>query len=340
MTSDDRSLDAAVELLFTHRLILLSAHVRLDCDGLASELALSLVLEEAGTRTHVLNPDPPARMLRFLPGIGRVQAAAATTWMPDGIDAVVILDCPTLERTGTVAALVPEGLPVLNVDHHPDNTFFGTVNVVDPEASSTCELLYRILRKGPVPVSAAAATNLFAGILNDTGRFCFSNTTSEALATASELVLMGADPVTVGHHLYEDYVPEQMRLWAEVVQSMELALDGRVAVAAVTEEMLSRNHLTVADTQDFAEIPRMVSGVEVGVLLRELPGGRVNVSLRSRGEVDVNAMAVRLGGGGHHHASGSVVAGTLAGVRRQVLDVIAQSPVVQESPAGADEVMG
>ena len=245
--------------------------------------------------------------------------------MPHDIDVVAILDCPDLGRAGRVAQLLPAGLPVLNIDHHPDNTFFGTVNLVDPEASSVCELLYRVSRANGLSLPVAAATNLFAGILTDTGRFCFSNTTAEALAAAAELVRLGADPVSVGWRLYEDFALGQLRLWAQVVETIELVVTGRVAVAVITQEMLDRHGVVLEDTQEFAEIPRMVSGVDVGLLLRELRGGEVKVSLRSRGAVDVNAMAVRLGGGGHRHAAGSVLPGTVGEVRGRVLAVVSQA---------------
>jgi len=326
MSSQQKVLEAAGELLRRHRVFLASSHVRLDCDGLAAELALLQVLEGLGKRVYVVNADPVARVLRFLPGSERVTLVDEVKGLPADLQALVVLDCPALSRLGGVGALLPAGLPILSIDHHPDNALFGTVNLADPQASSTCELLYRVFEANGLAVSAEAATSLYAGILSDTGRFCFSNTTARALAVASELVRLGADPLTVGHHLYEDVPLRQLRLWAEVVESIDVVLDGRVAVAVITGEMLHRHGVSAEDTQDFAEIPRLLSGVKVGVLLRELPGeGEVKVSLRSRAAVDVNAMAARLGGGGHRNAAGVVLAGTLSTARAQVLEVVEES---------------
>ena len=322
MKSQQGILEAAGELLRQHHVFLISSHLRLDCDGLAGELALAHVLEALGKQAHIVNPGPMARVFCFLPGSERVMLASDTSERPSDLGALVILDCPDLSRLGDVAALLPGGLPLLNVDHHPDNTSFGTVNLADAGASSTCELLWRVIRANRLPLPPEAATNLYAGILSDTGRFCFSNTTAEALSVAAQLVRLGADPLAVGHHLYEDFLLGQLRLWADVVGTIDVALAGRVAVAVITQEMLGRQSVSGEDTQDFAEVPRMVSGVEVGVLLRELSEGRVKVSLRSRGPVDVNVMAARLGGGGHQNAAGVVLSGTLSEVRRRVLAVV------------------
>lgn len=325
MSNDQGNLEAVGELLRRHHHFLISSHVRADCDGVAGELALALVLEAVGKRSLIVNPDRLARAFRFLPGAERIQLVEQVTGLPGDLDAVVILDCPNLTRTGKVAELLPGGLPLLNIDHHPDNTFFGTVNLVDPEASSACELLHWVIKTNGLPLPLAAATNLFAGILTDTGRFCFSNTTADALAAAAELVHLGADPVGVGQGLYEDFLLGQLRLWAQVVETIELLCDGRVAVAFITQEMLARHGVASEDTQEFAQIPRMVSGVEAGVLLRELPEGLVKVSLRSRGAVDVNAVAAALGGGGHYQAAGTVLPGTLPQVRAQVLAVVSEA---------------
>jgi len=334
-----------------------SSHLRVDCDGLASELALADLLTALGKRAHVVNPGPLPRAFRFLPGSDRVTLVDDVGGRLADLDAAVILDSPDWGRIGRVASLLrgatslgvlpassedhgehrpsvgegPEpakragGLAVLNIDHHPDNAFFGTVNLVDPEASSACELLCRVIQANGFPLSTAMATNLYAGILSDTGRFCYSNTSAEALRVAAEMVRAGADPVAVGAHLYEDFPEGLLRLWADVVATVELLLGGRVALAFMTAEMLRRRGVDLEDTQDFAEIPRMLSGVQVGVLLREMADGMVKVSLRSRGPANVSAMAARLGGGGHHHAAGIVLAGTLAQARKQVLTVVAEA---------------
>lgn len=340
MRSQQESLEAAGELLRRHHVFLISSHLRLDCDGLAAELALAHVLGVLGKQAHIVNPGSMARALRFLPGSERVTVAGDVSELPPGLESLAILDCPDLSRLGGVAALLPAGLPLLNIDHHPDNALFGTVNLADPEASSTCELLCRVIRANGFPLPPEAATNLYAGILSDTGRFCFSNTTAEALSVAARLIRLGADPVTVGHHLYEDFLPGQLRLWAEVVGTIDLALAGRVAVAVITQEVLARHSVSSEDTQDFAEIPRLVSGVEVGVLLSELPEGRVKVSLRSHGPVDVNAMAARLGGGGHQNAAGAVVSGALSEVRRGVLAVVEEGLAGSVGPVGEKEARG
>jgi phosphoesterase RecJ-like protein len=324
MTSQDANLKAAGDLLLRHHSFLVSSHLRVDCDGLASELALAELLTMLGKAARIVNPGPVPRALRFLSGSDRVTVVEQAGGRP-AVDAAVILDSPDWGRIGTVASLVPRGLAVLNIDHHPDNSFFAAVNLVDPQASSACELLWRVVRANDFPLSTAMATNLYAGILSDTGRFCFSNTSAQALGVAAELVRAGADAVAVGAHLYESFPEGVLRLWADVVATLELLFDGRVAVGFVTREMLRRRGVTQEDTQDFAEIPRTLAGVEVGVLLREMGEGEVNVSLRSRGPVNVSAMAARLGGGGHYHAAGTVRAGTVTEVREQVLAVVTEA---------------
>jgi phosphoesterase RecJ-like protein len=337
MTTQDPNLKAAGELLRRHQSFLVSSHLRVDCDGVASELALAELLTALGKDAHVVNPGPVPRAFRFLPGSERITVVDQGAPGPAALDAAVILDSPDWGRIGTVASLLPRGLPVLNIDHHPDNAFFGTVNLVDPQASSACELLWRVIGANDFPLSSGMATNLYAGILSDTGRFCFSNTSAEALGAAAELVRAGADAVAVGVHLYEHFPEGLLRLWADVVATLELLVDGRVAVGFVTRDMLRRRGVSQEDTQDFAEIPRMLASVQVGVLLREMSDGMVSVSLRSRGSVNVSAMAARLGGGGHHHAAGTVLAGPAARVREQVLAVVTEALAAGVSADGGGE---
>jgi phosphoesterase RecJ-like protein len=296
---------------------LMLGHVHPDADVLGTLLALGEALERRGWRVVAGGPHPAPAALDFLPGIDRYEVLTA---LGGPFDAVVLTDCPNPARTeGLIDAARAASPTVINIDHHPDNRRYGTVNWIDVDAAATGEMLYRLLVALGAPLTPSIAANLFTAIHTDTGSFRYSNVTPETFRIASALTEAGADPAAVASALYERRAPDALRFLGESLSRVRLSEDGRIAWLALPAGLVPERFI---EAEELVNYPRSIASVKVGCLLRELGPGRVKVSLRAKGEVDVNRVAAKFGGGGHANAAGCTVAGTLDGVTAQVLEAV------------------
>ena len=296
---------------------LLATHRNADGDGLASLLACGMLLRRMGKSYLMVVSDPvPEGRYSFLPGLPEVLSCRGPLpWRPER---AVVLDTPNLERLGDVTKLLPKVGCVLNVDHHEDNAFFGGINLVLPEASSTCEILHSIFSSLGLPLDGDVALCIYTGIAFDTGGFRFSNTTSKALHIAGDMVELGVRPDEVADALFHRRSPEAIRRLAEALSSLEFHCGGKVG-------MISLDDVTSEDTEGFVDMVLFVDGVEVAAFLRRVDGGSFRVSLRSRGDVPVNKIAGRFGGGGHPRAAGCYVHGDICEAKRRILEAIREA---------------
>lgn len=301
-------------LLSGERLLILSHH-NPDGDAIGSSIALAAGLEALGKRCDIVNADGVPANLTWLPRAERVHLAPEEG---AGYDRVVLLDCGSLERTGFGGGLLGPGRHLVNIDHHPGNDRFGAANLIDPEACATAELVHDVLLALPAPLGFTAATGIYTGILTDTGCFRFSNATPRAFEIASRMVSKGVDPASVAQMVFDQQPLGRLRLLSLVLETLELSPRDKVASVVVSREMLRRTHTGVEDVEGFANYPRSVCGVEVGVLLREEGPDRYRLALRSKGRVDVARIARELGGGGHRNAAGATVEGRLGELKRRI----------------------
>jgi len=292
------------------------AHVNPEGDAIGSTLAATLALREAGKRTAAFNADPVPPGLRHLPGAGEVRCEPARD---ETFACYLVLDTSDLGRTGGLLDRRGADAVVLNVDHHAGNTRFGDVNWIEPEASSAGEMVYRLLREAGLPISGAAAANLYAAILTDTGGFQYRNTTAESLRVAAELVRAGAVPEEIARGLTANREPGEWRLLSEVLAGLGLAAGGRVAWIEITAAARQRAGVGLDVTEDFIQYPRNLAGVQIAVAFKEIAADEIRVSLRSSGPVDVATLAGAFGGGGHRNAAGCTIRQGLAGARAAVL---------------------
>ena len=330
-------LDRIVERIRQGESFLISSHVRLDGDAVACMLALDLLLRSMGKRTLVMTDGPVPEVFRFLPGAGRVVSLEDTpdAAVPDDLDTVIVVDVADAARLGAVRSRLPDGCFTISIDHHRTGDLAADVDCCDPSASSTGELLYRLFRHANWEVTPDVATHIYVAVMTDTQRFSLPNTTAEALRIAAEMVDRGADPGRIGDAVYRSHQPGQLALWGEVAGRVRLDPDGRLAWTSLTEQMLTRHDVHADDTQDFADIARMLSGVEVGVLFRECAGGKgVRVSFRSN-HIPVLPVAERFGGGGHELACGCELDGSLEAVEKEVLYAVREL-LAEAAPAKGD----
>ena len=316
------TLPLVVEALRTARRVLLTMHRGPDGDALGSALALACALRESGREVVVYNPDELPYNLRFLRGAAEV---AKTLPADATFDVTIATDSGSFERLGP--DLPPPGRRgvFVNLDHHVTTEPFGDLNCVDPEAASVGVLAYKIINGLGLAISRDAAECIYASILADTGSFRYSSTDPECLRIAADLLERGVDPWEMTVRIYEQQPLARMKLLAEVLTT--LAVQDRLATITITNEMIARTGTDLDLTDGFINYARSIDGVEVAAAFREPPPGEHagRVSFRSRGRVDVSAIARSFGGGGHRNAAGCAIEGEEAEVRSRIASEIEQA---------------
>jgi phosphoesterase RecJ-like protein len=302
--------------------ICITTHVNPDGDGLGSEVGLVHLLRGQGIQAIITNPSPTPDRYRFLfadlPGVDRSQEAVKELRRAD---LILVLDISDVGRLGMLSQTVMErGVPVACVDHHvsqghlPDGPRY-----VDPEASATGELIYQLAEANGWPLTTQAARALYVAILTDTGAFRFSNTRPAVLRTAASLLETGLDPEQIYLDVYANAPEGRARLFAATLQTLVVEPETGLAWVTVPPGALERYDATPDDLDGIVEIPRSIAGVRMALLFREIASGRVKVSLRSVGSVDVAAFAKPFGGGGHTKASGLSIEASMAEAQSRVL---------------------
>ena len=309
------NLAAARDFLAAGDDFLLTAHINSDGDAIAACLALRGLLAGVGKRASVLLHDAPDSHYQFIPGWDTLHQVEKSGETKETY--AVVLDCPVLDRIGDVQACLDEGTRILNLDHHRDNDLFGVVNVVAEEVSSTCELVYHLATYCGMEIDRDIATQLYTGILFDTGGFRFSLTTPSTFEAAA---------VLVRHGIHLDYIADQLfgNKSLAIIKQLGSALDSLALHCGEQVAMLYLNSedLKAGAPEEVVNYGLMIEGVEVAVLLKEEERQNYRVSLRSRDRVDVNKIAAHFGGGGHTKASGCSREGDREAVERQLLDEI------------------
>jgi phosphoesterase RecJ-like protein len=301
-----RDAGAAVAFLRRATRVLITSHSAPDGDAIGSELGMLELVERTGGVARVVNRDPHPASLAFLPGLDRITVAQG---LPAGFatafDLAVVLECPGLDRPGFGGL---EKLPLLNIDHHLANERYGALDFVDEEAPAVGELVLAMAAAAGIEVSPSMATCLYTALVTDTGDFRYSNATPRAFAAAARLVTVGARPHVIAESLHE-HVPERVvRLTAAALSTLELLAGGRLALITCDRAMVAATGARPEDTESLINIPRGIDGVQAAVLIKDFANGGVRVSLRSRGDLDVQSVAREFGGGGHRNAAGCTIA--------------------------------
>jgi phosphoesterase RecJ-like protein len=309
-------LDRIVAALVAAPSVAVLAHVHPEADAIGATLGARLALHETGKVTGAYNVDPLPPGLSCLPGAADLAREIPIT---PRYACYLVLDTSDLARTGGLLNGRPADALLLNVDHHAGNTRFGDVNWVEPEVSSAGEMVYRILRRAGFPISKAVATNLYAAILTDTGSFQHGNTTPEALRAAADLVACGAAVEELSAGMYGNHDPREWHLLSEVLATLRLSPDGRLAWIEITSAARQRLGLGLEATEGFIDFVRAVGGVQIAMMFKEVSAREVRVSLRSRGSVDVARLATQFGGGGHRNAAGCTLGEPLVTAKARIL---------------------
>jgi phosphoesterase RecJ-like protein len=300
---------------------LLTSHARPDGDAIGSALACCQILRAMGKEADVVLRDGVPRIYQSLPFADQV---VQTERVNGDYEAAVGLECDSIQRTRLLGL---ESRFLINIDHHLSGRPFAHVNWIDPKAVATAEMVYRLAREAGVRISCEIATCLYTAVLTDTGSFMFEGTNEHTFELARELVLAGADPAHCARNIYFGHSTAKMRLLGAALSNLHR--EGALAWISVTQEQMLRCHAKEEDCEGLVNYALSMQGVEVALFFRELPDGRFRTSLRSKGKVDVAAVAERFGGGGHHCASGCALDGPLPVAAARIIKELRLSPSVQ-----------
>ena len=278
--------------------IVLISHVNPDGDALGSSLSMYSILKKRGKNVKVFNATKPLPMyLDFLPNFEKV-----TNVLPKKIDLMVSFDCGSFDRLG-----IEERPPFLiNIDHHISNTNYGDINIIDPKAASTSQVVFNMLKANAVELDYDSATCIYTALVTDTGSFQYESVNDKVFETAAELVKYGVKPDFVAKMLFQRDRLSRLRLLAKAYDTIELCCEGKVAFVEVTKEMIEITGAIKDDTDTIVNSVRAIASVEVACMLREDDEG-IKISLRSKNYADVSKIAVKYGGGGHIRAAGATI---------------------------------
>lgn len=311
-----------IEVLSGARRPLIIGHVTPDADAMASVLALARALP-SGAAAVALDRAKVAQKLRFMMALGDVPTADAARVAV--ADVAVVVDTAGTNRVnveGKWEAIA--GKLVVNIDHHITNPDFGQINWVVDSASSTSELIYRLIVAAGWKLDAATASLLYAGVHSDTGGFSLPNTTADALNAAAALVSAGADIETIGAQLCRSQRRSEFDLIRVVYHNTRLAADGRIAYSTLSHQEIVGSGCTAEDIDDQVSIPRSLSGVRMAMLFSEGEPGVVRINFRGEDGTPVLPLAQKLGGGGHAFSAGARIRDSLDRVVARVLGEAAE----------------
>ena len=294
----------AAEILSAADQVALVCHLNPDPDALGSMLGLSSFLTSRGARTTCTYPNEPlnlARWARLLPGSDSLVPASR---FPKSPSLLVTCDCASLDRLGPLTHVVDRSKEVIWIDHHRSNDGLGTVSVIDPAASSTCEIVFRIIEQMGGGLTADSAVCLYAGLVTDTGRFQYEATTPDTLRMAARLREYDFDHARLVQGLYEDKRPAYLRLLGAALGRLTEVPEADLVWTYLTQADLSAAGVTADETDDLIDEIRVARDVDVAAIVKQQRDGRFKVSVRSRGGHDLSRVAAAFGGGGHRLAAG------------------------------------
>jgi phosphoesterase RecJ-like protein len=294
----------------------LSSHVRPDGDAIGSQLAMAYALRQLGKQVRIVDGDKPPTPLLVFPGVDEIEVAKS---IDDPGDAVIVMECGDLARTGVSGF---ERGYVINIDHHPGNTMYGALNWFDLSAAACGEMVYDLVQALGVPLSKEIATHVYIAILTDTGSFHYSNISPRTFEICQRCVEVGVDPPAVARSIFDSNNLGRLKLFGAVLSKMELDSTGRLATVYVDQQLATECGGTYEDTEGLINLPLTVKEIQAVVFFKENGPHDWRISMRSKGDIDINAVAKRFGGGGHKNASGCSAEGRFEDLKKLFADLI------------------
>ncbi|MFF2908604.1 bifunctional oligoribonuclease/PAP phosphatase NrnA [Paenibacillus sp. NPDC057934] len=321
MQSYEQSLQQTREFLLDHDDYLVVSHVQPDGDAVSSTLAVGWLLSCLGKNYTMINEGPIPKRMEYLWHASEIVNMSEQE-LPGPYSHIICVDCADFERVGRTQRYFAEGAQIVNIDHHPTNNGYGTVNLIKPDAAATAEILFDLLKVVGVEWNLEIATAIYTGLLTDTGGFRYSNTSPKVMATVSELLSLGVNGPELAENLLEEMTLPQVKVLNRALNTLQMSPEGHIAWVHVTPQDMIDCAAENEDLEGIVNYPRNIRGVEVGILFKVIHENAVKVSLRSAGKVDVAALAQTFGGGGHTRAAGAKVEAPLEQVIPLILEEV------------------
>jgi len=313
------------KLIRAHDSFLLTSHCRADCDAVGSELALAQILQALGKQVVISNGDPVPEHIRFIDPDEQVRVLGLSVQPKElwKLDVLIVVDTSAWVQLGPMAEVVRAfpGERVI-IDHHVGQDDLGAIEFKEETAEATGRLILELGEALGVQITPEMALPLFTAIATDTGWFRFSSVTEETFLALARLVAAGADPPGIFSALYERHSLARLYLRGRILNHVVSDAGGRLLSTHVTQQDFAETGANTTDTEDAINTLHTVEGSEIAALFVELEDKLTKVSLRSRSDFDVQAIAAQFGGGGHRKAAGVTFAGTLQEAQQAVLDAI------------------
>lgn len=309
-----RIFESIKEELSRAKTAIVAAHVDPDGDTLGSMIAMALILKKLGIKAVMYSRDGVPRAYRFLPHSDEIY----DTPPKYESDLLITVDSSALCRIGDKKILAKK---IINIDHHPDNTNFGSINCVEL-LSAVAEIIFQLAIYLKIEIDPEIATALYISIITDTGSFKYTNTLPSTFEVATQLVKAGANPSQCAEAVYDNKTLAGIKIFARALMGIETLKSGRLVYASVSIELVRETHAHGEDLVGIIDHLRTIEGAEVAVMFREEQKDRIKVNFRSKGSYNVSKVAKALGGGGHVQAAGCVIEGPLEEVKKKVLDLI------------------
>lgn len=326
MSLPDDALDRAARVLDGARQVALVCHVNPDVDAMGSMLGLAGFLAERGKKVEAAWPNDPREQPRWLEALPCRAHLVAPGDLPKRPEVLVTLDAAAVSRLAGLSHLVEKATTVICVDHHRTNPGFGTVDLIDPEASSTGEVVVRLIeRMGGTP-SVEVAACLYAAMVTDTGRFMYEAATPQTLRVAAQLREQAFDHARLAQALFEDNSFGYLKVLGVALERAQLLPEARLVWTYLTRRDLEEADVPIQETDELMDVLRTAREADVAAVLKEQREGGFKISLRSRGDTDVSAVAERFGGGGHRLASGYAFEGSVEEAVEALRQALAPAP--------------
>ena len=297
---------------------LISAHVNPDPDALSSQLAVGMYLESLGKHVDFVNEEKAPEHYIFFRGAAKIKKYSE--YRPSiPLEVMIVVDCGDMERIGSVQKFIGSQKVLINIDHHITNTYFGDINLIVPQASSTSEIIFDILARAKFHLNQEMAELLYIGIMTDTGSFRYSNTTAHTHKVVSQLMKFPIPVSTLYQELYENVALQDIKQFNIVAKAAEMLCKGEV-ICVTLPKILTRKFSEKFDLRDkIFKYFRAIKGVEVVVILSEQDKNKTRINFRSQGRVDVAQLASEFHGGGHRQASGCLIQSDFKKARKIIL---------------------
>jgi phosphoesterase RecJ-like protein len=301
----------------------ISSHARPDGDSIGSSMAMAYALRAMGKHADVVMADPAPPPLMQFPGVPDIRIAPEAEGQ---YDAAIIMECGDIARTG-VAGL--DRFFVINIDHHPGNTGYGDLRWFDSSAAALGEMIFDLAnvlspRPGAIMTPEVAA-HIYLAILTDTGSFHYSNISPRTFDICRQCMEAGIEPPAIARAIFDSNNLGRLKLFGAVLSGMQLDASGRVAIVCVDQKLARDSGGTYEDTEGIVNLPLTVKEIEAVAFFKEAGPDDWRVSMRSKGEVDVNAIAKQYGGGGHKNASGCSANGSFSQLKELFIEKLQQA---------------